>query len=76
MVLGYLDEHAAQYGRALKLKTASAVRVEGDMPRLSRATLPAAIRSAAYVLDLDALEVPLLELQDLINELGLNQHEP
>jgi len=72
MVMGYLDEHAALYGRTLTLKDARALRVEGDMPRLTRAALPAAIRSAAYVLDLDALEVPPIGLPELINEFGLD----
>lgn len=72
MVMGYLDEHAALYGRTLTLKDARAVRAEGDMPRLTRAALPAAIRSAAYVLDLDALEVPSIGLSELINEFGLD----
>lgn len=72
MVMGYLDEHAALYGRTLTLKDARAVRAEGDMPRLKRAALPAAIRSAAYVLDLDALEVPSIRLSELINEFGLD----
>lgn len=72
MVMGYLDEHAALYGRTLTLKEARALRVEGDVPRLTRAALPAAIRSAAYVLDLDALEVPSIGLPELINEFGLD----
>lgn len=72
MVMGYLDEHAPLYGRSLTLKDARALRVEGDMPRLTRAALPAAIRSAAYVLDLDALEVPSIGLSELIKEFGLD----
>lgn len=72
LVMGYLDEHAALYGRTLTLKDARALRAEGDMPRLTRAALPAAIRSAAYVLDLDALEVPSIGLSELINEFGLD----
>lgn len=72
MVMGYLDEHAALYGRTLTLKDVRAVRAEGDMPRLTRAALPAAIRSAAYVLDLDALEVPSIRLSELSNEFGLD----
>jgi hypothetical protein len=42
------------------------------MPRLTRAALPACIRSAAYVLDLDALEVPSIGLSELIKEFGLD----
>lgn len=72
MVMGYLDEHAALYGRTLTLKDARVIRAEGDMPRLTRAALPAAIRSAAYVLDLDSLEVPTIGLPELINEFGLD----
>lgn len=72
MVMGYLDEHAPLYGRTLTLKDARAFRSEGDMPRLTRAALPAAVRSAAYVLDLDALEVPSVGFAELINEFGLD----
>jgi hypothetical protein len=72
MVMGYLDEHAALYGRTLTMKDAWAHRAEGDMPRLTRAALPAAIRSAAYVLDLDALEAPSCSISDLFNEFGLD----
>ncbi|MDO9520105.1 MAG: PD-(D/E)XK motif protein [Pseudohongiella sp.] len=72
MVAGYIDEHSALYGRGLILKDAKVYRSEGDMPRLTRANLPAQIRSAAYLLDLDALEIPSIGLFDLINELGLN----
>lgn len=72
LVMGYLDEHALLYGRTLTLKDVRAFRVKGDMPRITRAALPAAIRSAAYVLDLDALEVLPLVLPELITELGLD----
>ncbi|SFK87481.1 PD-(D/E)XK motif protein [Methylocapsa palsarum] len=71
MVMGFLDEHATLYGRTLSMKDARALRVEGDMPRLMRAALPAAIRSAAYVLDLDALEIPSIGIPEMINEFGL-----
>ncbi|WP_272974539.1 PD-(D/E)XK motif protein [Alcanivorax jadensis] len=76
MVMGYIDEHAALYGRTLALKNVKAFRSEGDMSRLTRASLPAAIRSATYVLDLDALEAPSLGLSELINEFGLDLNEP
>ncbi|WP_089173385.1 PD-(D/E)XK motif protein [Bosea sp. AS-1] len=72
MVMGYLDEHAPLYGRPMTLKDSRAIRAEGDMPRLTRAALPAAIRSAAYVLDLDALEIPSVGLSELIGEFGLD----
>lgn len=72
MVIGYLDEHAPLYGRTLTLREGKVFRSEDDMPRLMRASLPVAIRSAAYVLDLDALEVASVDIDELINELGLN----
>ena len=72
MVMGYLEEHAPLYSRTLALKDARTFRSEGDMPRLTRASLPAAIRSAAYVLDLDALEVHSIGFPELINEFGLD----
>lgn len=72
MVMGYLEEHSPLYSRTLTLKDARTFRSEGDMPRLTRASLPAAIRSAAYVLDLDALEVPSIGIPELINEFGLD----
>jgi hypothetical protein len=72
LVMGYLDEHASIYGRTLTLKDARAFRAEADMPRLTRAKLPAAVRSAAYVLDLDALEVSSVRLRELMEEFGFD----
>jgi hypothetical protein len=76
MVMGYLDDHAALYGRLLELESARTFRCDGDMPRLTRATLPAAIRSAIYTLDLDALEAPALALSELLADVGLEHREP
>ncbi len=72
MVMGYLDEHAPLYGGTLTLKEARAFLSEGDMPRLTRALLPPAVRSATYVLDLDALQVPSFGLPDILDAYGLN----
>lgn len=72
MIMGYLDEHAWLYERTLTLKEAKAFRVKGEMPRLTRAVLPVAIRSAAYVLDLDAVEEPQIRLPEVITEFGLD----
>jgi hypothetical protein len=76
MVMGYLDEHAPLYIRTLTLMESRAFLSEGNMPRLIRAALPAAVRSATYVLDLDALEVPLVGLPEVLNEFGLVRNEP
>lgn len=72
MVMGYLDEHKSLYNRTLTLKDARAIPAKGDIPRLTRAELPPAIRSATYVLDLDAIEVPTIGLSELTNEFGLD----
>ncbi|ESX31583.1 MULTISPECIES: PD-(D/E)XK motif protein [unclassified Mesorhizobium] len=72
LILGYLDEHAQHYGRVLALKEVGAFLATDDMPRLRRANLPAAIRSAAYVLDLDALNVPALAFTDVLNAFELS----
>ncbi len=71
MVMGYLDEHAPLYGRTLTLKQGKSFRSEGEMPRLKRASLPAAVRSAAYVLDLDALQVASIGPEEMISDLGV-----
>ena len=72
MVMGYLDEHASLYGRLLTLKETKAFRSEPEMPRLTRATLPAAFRSATYVMDLDAMEIPAFRLSELIKKFGID----
>ena len=72
LILGYLDEHTQHYGRVLALKEAGAFLASHEMPRLRRAGLPAAIRSAAYVLDLDALNVPVLTVDDVLNAFELS----
>lgn len=72
MVMGYLDEHAPLYGQTMTLKEMKTFLAEGEMPRLTREALPAAIRSAAYELDLDALEIPSFGLPELIKQFGLD----
>ena len=65
MIMGYLDEHAVLYGRTLLLKEARVFLSDGNMPCLTRAALPIAITSAAYVLDIDALDIPSKGLPEL-----------
>ncbi|MBE1237990.1 PD-(D/E)XK motif protein [Phaeovibrio sulfidiphilus] len=71
-LMGYLDEHNTHYERKLALKEARVFRVDDNMPRLTRASLPLAIRSAQYVLDVDALSVPAVGLSELTQEFGLD----
>lgn len=70
MVMGYLDDHAALYARLLVMKESKVFLSGGSMPRLVRASLPAALRSANYVLDLDALEVPSRNVEDMLLAIG------
>lgn len=71
MVMGYLDEHAPHYERLLVLKDAKAFLADADnMPRLTRAAVPAAVRSAAYILDIDALEVPSIGIPSILQKFG------
>jgi hypothetical protein len=73
MVMGYIDDHDHLYDRPMILKEAKAFRVEEGMPRLTRAGVPSAIRSASYVLDLDAIENSSSGLSDMIIAFGLNE---
>lgn len=70
LVMGYLEEHEHLYARPLTLRETKILRVGDDLPRLTRAALPAVIRSANYVLDLDAIEGSSLALDDIIHEFG------
>jgi hypothetical protein len=49
---GYLDDHAPHYMRGLRLSDSRSLRIETDFPRIRRADLPRAIRSASYALDI------------------------
>jgi hypothetical protein len=73
LVMGYLDDHDHLYDRPHILKEVMGFRVEAEAPRLTRAQIPSAIRSATYVLDLDAIDGPSAQLSDLLTAFGLNE---
>jgi hypothetical protein len=75
MMAGYFDEHQDLYSRRLLLAEARVFEVNSEMPHLTRAMLPAAVRSVAYGLDLDAMPVPATDLSRLFHSLGLTFHE-
>lgn len=75
LIVGYLDEHAHLYGRKLVISDGKAFVVNDGFPRLTRAGLPTAVRSAAYVLDLQVVEATHVNLPALFNEFGLQCHE-
>lgn len=78
IVVGYTDEHAAQYGRKLLGGSVRAFSVDGAFPRLRRAEIPAAILSARYVLDIDSLDPDAapapVSIEQAIQALGLVTH--
>jgi hypothetical protein len=47
--------------------------MEAETPRLTRVQISSAIRSATYVLDLDAIDGPSARLSDLLTAFGLNE---
>lgn len=71
LIMGYLDDHAHLYGRKLLISDSRAFAVDDNFPRLTRADVPAAVRSAAYVLDLQAVGETHVTLSVLLNEFGL-----
>jgi hypothetical protein len=75
MTAGYLDQHAEHYGRRLTLADAKVFEVADDFPRLTKAMMPAAIRSASYALDIDAIIARPLGLSQFLSSLNLVLHE-
>lgn len=72
LIVGYYDQHEELYGRTLAMKSEVVVASEGDMPRLKRDELPAAIRTASYMLDIDALGVPSIGVTELLSNFGFD----
>lgn len=75
LVLGYMDEHADHYQRGFILKEMKGYLLNDELPRLRRASLPAALRSASYTLDLNAINAPILTRDEIFKSFGLKQHE-
>lgn len=75
MTAGYLDQHAEHYGRRLTLVDAKVFEVTDDFPRLTKAMMPAAVRSASYALDIDAITTRPLGLSQFLSSLNLVLHE-
>lgn len=72
---GYDDEHEGFYGRKLRQADVIGYLVDGDFPCLRRTDLPPPIRSANYVLDLEAIERPSLSLDDILQIAGVIPYE-
>lgn len=76
LVSGYQDEHAEHYGRKLLLSDARAFEIGADFPCLRRSSTPVQVRKALYVLDLEALEMPALSIDDVLLASGLSHDGP
>lgn len=71
LVMGYMDEHALSYSRRFVPSEVRAFPLDGNLPRLSRSILPAAIRSANYTLDLDAVQTSFVTCDQILEAFGL-----
>lgn len=71
LVMGYLDEHAVSYSRRFIPSEIRGFPLDENLPRLSRSMLPAAIRSANYTLDLDAVQTSFVTCDQIIESFGL-----
>lgn len=69
VLAGYSDAHAASYGRKFAVADARAFAVADAFPRLTRSSLPLAVRDAEYVIDLDLVPVAARSTADLIQSL-------
>lgn len=72
LVAGYQDEHAEHYGRKLLLSDARAFAIGEDFPCLRRSSIPVQVRKALYSLDIEALEMPALSIDDVFFTFGLS----
>lgn len=73
LLAGYDDDHADHYRRLLREIETLAHLVGPDFPCLRRATLPGPVRKALYTLDIDAIDQPPLQLDDIFRTFGLIQ---
>lgn len=74
-VAGYLDEDEHLYNVPITIKEMMFYPVTPAFPRLSRGEVPAPVRSAKYVLDVDSIEIEPIDVTEALNEFGLNSHE-
>lgn len=71
LVMGYMDEHAASYSRRFIPSEIRGFPLDEKLPRLTRSLLPAAIRSANYTLDLDAVQISSVTCDQIFESFGL-----
>lgn len=67
---GYIDGMAAHYVRRLKVNDVRLFAVTETFPAVTARTVPPAVLSASYVIDLDALGPPSISLSDVLQDVG------
>lgn len=67
---GYADVHASHYTRRCKNRETWFLHVGESFPRLTRATVPTAIRQASYELALDLVDAPFCSLDQALAHMG------
>lgn len=67
---GYLDAHAGFYTRRLVLLGGRFILVDDVFPRLTMGTVPAGIRHARYEVDLDGVQSPRFESDEVVAMTG------
>ena len=68
---GYIDAMAGHYTRRLKVVDVRLFAVSGGFPVLTTRSVPQGVVSAHYVIDLDALGLPITSLTDVLQNTGL-----
>ena len=72
MLSGYFDEHASQYDTHFRLESSLAYQMDSKFPRLVRSTVPRAVRSAKYILDIDAIDRPHIDIDEMMKRIGVS----
>jgi hypothetical protein len=69
VLAGYSNAHATSYSRKFATADLRSFAVTSGFPRLSRSSIPLAIRDAEYIIDLDLVPVAADSTTDLIRSL-------
>ena len=72
MLSGYFEEHTSQYDTPFRLESLLAYQMDSEFPRLIRSTVPIAVRSAKYVLDIDAIDRPHIDINEMMKRIGVS----
>jgi hypothetical protein len=70
---GFSDQHGESYSRRWRQTSLRVLPVDERFPRLTRATAPAAIVEASYVVDVDREPIRAVEMSAVLLELGVTR---